>query len=198
MSSFTPSRVKRLNKMLDGSSLVFLGMMGCGKSAIGKMVATRLKLPFADSDAEIEVAAGRPVKDIFAEYGEEEFRRLEVKVIERLLEEGPKVLALGGGAFMRQETRDNINSAGLSIWLQADLDLLVTRVMRRPGKRPLLAKGNPREILSGLLAEREPVYSRARLHVPSTDGTKAETRNVVLEAIEAHMIAETSRKETAQ
>ena len=183
--------------MLDGSSLVFLGMMGCGKSAIGKMVATRLRLPFADSDAEIEVAAGRPVKDIFSDYGEEEFRRLEVKVIERLLEEGPKVLALGGGAFMREETRANIDASGLSVWLQADLDLLEKRVARRPGKRPLLAKGNPRQILSNLLAEREPVYSKARLHVPSTNGTKAQTRDVVLEAIETHLKAATTIKQEA-
>ena len=181
------SQSKKLVQRLENSSLVFLGMMGCGKSAIGKMIATRLGLPFKDSDTEIESAAGRSVKEIFEEFGEPEFRRLETRVIERLLSEGPMVLALGGGAFMSEETRTNINSSAISIWLKADIELLLARVARRPGKRPLLKTGDPREILLKLLAEREPVYSLASLHVSSKSGSKSETRDHVINELETFL-----------
>lgn len=188
------SRAQKLSDNLDGRSIVLLGMMGCGKSAIGKMLARKLGLPFKDADIEIEEAAGRTVAEIFEEYGEEEFRRLETRVIDRVLNEGPVTLALGGGAFMSEETREAISANGLSVWLKADLELLLERVGRRPGKRPLLKTGNPREILSNLLEIREPVYALADVHVKSRKGTKSEMRDTLLTALEKHFeeTAETS------
>jgi shikimate kinase len=187
MTNRRQSRANRILSRLNGRSIVLLGMMGCGKSAIGKMVARKLGLEFKDADTEIEAAAGRTVADIFAEYGEEEFRRLEERVIERILSEGPVLLALGGGAFMAQPTRAVISRHGLSVWIKADLDLLMERVGRRPNKRPLLKQGDPREILSKLLQVREPVYAKAELHIQSQSGTKSEMRNVVLEALDEHL-----------
>lgn len=181
------SRSNRILSQLDGRSIVFLGMMGCGKSAIGKMVARRMDLEFVDADTEIEIAAGRAVSDIFAEYGEEEFRRLEQKVIERVLENGPVLLALGGGAFMAETTREIIAKHGLSVWLKADLDLLLERVGRRPNKRPLLKNGDPKEILTNLLKVREPVYAQAELHIQSQGGTKSDMRDIVMDALDEHL-----------
>ena len=181
------SRSKRVLSELDGRSIVFLGMMGCGKSAIGKMVARKLELEFVDADTEIELAAGRSIPDIFEEYGEEEFRRLEMKVIERVLEEKQVLLALGGGAFMSEPTREIIFKHGLSVWLKAELELLLERVGRKPNKRPLLKKGNPKEILQNLLETRNPIYSLAELHVDTKPGTKSEMREVVLNAIDEHL-----------
>lgn len=181
------SRSQRLLDQLDGRSLVLLGMMGCGKSAIGKMLARKLGLAFVDADHEIEEAAGRTVAEIFEDYGEEEFRRLETRVIDRVLSDGPVLLALGGGAFMAEDTRSAIAEKGLSIWLKADLDLLLERVSRRPGKRPLLKTGNPRDILINLLKTREPVYALADLHVTSQRLTKSQMRDVVLADLENHL-----------
>lgn len=181
------SRSKRILSALDGRSIVFIGMMGCGKSAIGKMVARKLELEFVDADTEIEIAAGRSIPDIFSEYGEEEFRRLEMKVIERVLNEKQVLLALGGGAFMSEPTREVIFRHGLSVWLKADLQLLLERVGRKPNKRPLLMKGNPREILENLLKVRTPVYSMAQVHVESFPGTKTEMREQVLNALDEHL-----------
>ncbi len=187
MANRRQSRTNRILSQLDGRSIVLLGMMGCGKSAIGKMVARRLGLEFVDADTEIELAAGRAVSDIFAEYGEEEFRRLEEKVIERILEDGPVLLALGGGAFMAEPTRQIVAKYGLSVWIKVDLELLLERVGRRPNKRPLLKNGNPKEILTNLLEIREPVYAKAELHIESKGGTKSEMRNVVMDALDEHL-----------
>lgn len=189
MANRRQSRSNRILSKLNGRSIVFLGMMGCGKSAIGKMVARRLELEFVDADSEIELAAGRSVADIFADYGEEEFRRLEEKVIHRVLEDGPVLLALGGGAFMAEGTRDIISKYGLSVWLKADLDLLLERVGRKPNKRPLLKKGNPREILQHLLEVRNPVYAKAELHIQSQGGTKSDMRDIVMDALDEYLKA---------
>ena len=185
------SRRGRLLARIGTRSIVLLGMMGCGKSAIGKMLARRLGIEFVDADAEIETAAGRSVADIFEEYGEAEFRRLETRVIDRVLNDGPVLLALGGGAFMADDTREAIREKGLSVWLKADIDLLLKRVSKRPGKRPLLKTGDPREILQNLLEKREPVYALADVHVTSRGGTKAEMRDLVMESIEKHLERET-------
>ena len=143
-----PSKENKILKALQGRSIVLVGIMGCGKSAIGKLAAKKLGLKFVDADIEIEKAAGRSVADIFEEYGEEEFRRLEAKVIDRLLDGKSCVLALGGGAFMNDTTRENILQKAVSIWIKADLDVLTARVLRKPGKRPLLATGDPRKKLN--------------------------------------------------
>lgn len=189
MANRRKSRTNKILTQLDGRSIVFLGMMGCGKSAIGKMVARRLGLEFVDADSEIELAAGRSVADIFADYGEEEFRRLEAQVIKRVLADGPVLLALGGGAFMSEQTRDIIQQYGLSVWLKADLDLLLERVGRKPNKRPLLKTGNPREILQHLLEVRNPIYAKADLHIQSQGGTKSEMRDIVIDALDEHLKA---------
>ncbi len=187
MAQRKPARDQRIRNALNGRNIVFLGMMGSGKSAIGKMVARRLGFEFRDADAEIEEAAGRSVSDIFAQYGEDEFRRLEQRVIDRVLSDGPLLLALGGGAFMHEDTRKLVEREALSVWLNADLEIILERVSRRPGKRPLLKTGDPREIIAKLMKKRDPVYALADVHVMSHGGTKAEMRDFVLDKIDQYL-----------
>ncbi len=147
-------------------TLVLVGLMGAGKTCIGRELAGRLGLPFIDADAEIEVAAGCSVEDIFSLFGETEFRAGERRVIARLFDNPVHVMATGGGAFMDPETRKIIKDRAISIWLRADLDLLVSRVSRR-NNRPLLKGGDTRQILERLIAERYPVYGEADIVVDS-------------------------------
>ncbi len=153
---------------LGQRSVVLVGLMGCGKSAIGRRLAGRLSLPFIDADEEIERAAGKSIEDIFAEHGEPYFRDGERRVLARLLRSGPQVLATGGGAFMNEETRAAIAESGVSVWLKADLPLLVRRVGKR-GNRPLLKAGDPETVLRNLMATRYPVYAAADITVESRD-----------------------------
>jgi shikimate kinase len=153
---------------LGSRSIVLIGMMGAGKSSIGKRLAARLGIPFADADAAIEEAAGMSIPDIFDAHGEPSFRSGEARVIARLLEAGPQVLATGGGSFMNSETRERIHEKGISVWLKADVDVLLRRVKRRDN-RPLLKSDDPAATLADLLAAREPVYSQAHLTVMSRD-----------------------------
>lgn len=150
-------------------TVVLVGMMGVGKSTVGRRLAQRLGCGFVDADTAIEEAAGCTISEFFARHGEAEFRAGERRVIQRLLEGAPKVLATGGGAFMDAETRRCVREHGVSIWLRADIDVLLRRVGRR-GNRPLLAQGDPREILEKLLAARNPVYAEADFAVDSDDG----------------------------
>lgn len=150
-------------------TLALVGLMGAGKTTIGRRLAKRLGVPFFDADAEIEKAAGRTVTEIFADFGEAEFREGERKVIARLVEEGPCVLATGGGAFMNDETRALIRGRALSVWLRVDLDVLVERVSRR-NTRPLLRGKDPKEILTQLADERYPIYAEADMVVDSGAG----------------------------
>ena len=154
---------------LGSRSIVLVGMMGVGKSSIGRRLATRLGIPFVDADTEIEKAAGMSITDIFAHRGEADFRSGEARVIARLLDGGPQVLAAGGGAFMNEGTREAICAKGVSIWLQADLDVLFRRISKRRNERPLLQTGDPEATLRALLAEREPTYARADLTVHSRE-----------------------------
>ncbi len=174
---------RSIREMLGNRPVVFVGMMGSGKSAIGRMVADELKLRFVDSDAEIVAAAGMSITEIFEKFGEEHFRSGEKRVVHRLLAEGPLVLSLGGGAFIPQETRDEIAALGISVWLKADIDLLMSRVLRRPKARPLLQTPDPKATLADLLARREPVYQLADIHVESSRLSKRETRDDVLLAL---------------
>lgn len=153
---------------LGRRSIVLIGMMGAGKSSIGRRLAARLGIPFSDADAEIEEAAGMSVADIFQAHGEPSFRSGEARVIARLLENGPQVLATGGGSFMNPETRDRIHEKGISVWLKADVEVLLRRVRRR-NDRPLLRNDDPSMTLTNLLAAREPIYSEANLTVVSRD-----------------------------
>jgi shikimate kinase len=157
-----------LTAALGSRSIVLVGMMGAGKSSIGRRLAARLGIPFADADAAIEEAAGMSVADIFQVHGEPSFRSGEARVITRLLENGPQVLATGGGAFINPQTRDRIHERGISIWLKADMEVLVRRLRRR-NDRPLLKTDDPAATLTDLLAAREPIYSRAHLSVVSRD-----------------------------
>lgn len=161
-----------------------VGLMGAGKSSIGRRLATRLDLPFVDADTEIEAAAGCTIAEFFERHGEAEFRDGERRVIARLLEDEPKVLATGGGAFMDAETRAAIAQAGISVWLRADLDTLVRRTARRTD-RPLLNNGNPTNTLESLMETRHPVYAQADIVVDSNDGPPDETVEHVVEALAA-------------
>ena len=155
---------------LDRRSIVLVGMMGAGKSSVGRRVALRLGIPFVDADTEIEKAAGMAITDIFAIRGEAEFRAGEARVILRLLEGGPQVLATGGGAFINPDTRAAIAAKGISIWLKAEPDVLMKRIKRRQD-RPLLHTADPAATLRKLLEEREPVYALADLTVQSREVT---------------------------
>jgi shikimate kinase len=142
-------------------TLVLVGLMGAGKSAVGRRLAKALGAPFADADEEIVTAAGMSIPDIFAAYGESEFRELERRVVARLLAGPPLVLALGGGAFIDPQTRARVKARARSVWLRADLNTLVSRTARKKGTRPLLTQGDPRQILAALMACRYPIYAEA-------------------------------------
>lgn len=148
-------------------SLVLVGLMGAGKSSIGRRLAKVLAADFADADDEIVAAAGMTIPEIFSAYGEPEFRDLERRVVARLLQRPPLVLALGGGAFINPVTRANVRSTGRSVWLRADLDTLLARIQRKRGTRPLLNEGDPRATLARLMEERYPIYAEAD-HVVDT------------------------------
>jgi shikimate kinase len=154
---------------LDRRSVVLVGMMGVGKSSIGRRLATRLGIPFVDADAEIEKAAGMSISDIFARHGEADFRSGEARVIARLLDTGPQVLATGGGAFMNEATRATIKIKGVSIWLAAEFDVLVRRIAKRKNERPMLQTDDPAATLRQLIALREPTYALADLTVQSRE-----------------------------
>lgn len=166
--------------------VVLIGLMGAGKSSVGAKLADLLGASFRDSDHEIESAANMTVPEIFERYGEAHFRDGERRVIARLLAEGPKVLATGGGAFMNAQTRAIIAQKAVSVWLKADLDLLVQRTAGR-GHRPLLNRGSPRDILKGLMDVRYPVYGQADVHVRSRPGlTHEQMARRIVAALEDH------------
>jgi shikimate kinase len=177
--------IDAVKRSLNGRSIVLVGLMGAGKSTIGRRLAQKLGLEFTDADAEIERAAGKTVPDIFRDHGEAYFRDGERKVIARLLESGPKVLATGGGAFMNEETRHNIARRGISVWLKADVDLLMMRVRRRDN-RPLLKAEDPEEIMRQLIAQRYPVYGHADVTVESRDVPHNSIVSDVIRALAAH------------
>jgi shikimate kinase len=171
---------------LGARSIVLVGMMGAGKSTIGRRLAARLRLPFTDADTEIEAAAGMSIPDIFEIRGEAQFRDGEARVIARLLDHGPIVLATGGGAFMREETRDRIRAKAISIWLRADADVIMRRVRRR-ADRPLLQTADPEATVNRLLGEREPVYQNADLTILSRDVPHDRIVEECIEALRARL-----------
>ncbi len=167
-------------------TIVLVGLMGAGKSCIGRHLAVALGLKFVDADAEIERAAGCTIEDIFERHGEAAFRDGERRVIERLLGQAVQVLATGGGSFMDSKTRAAIHERAISVWLRADLDLLLKRTSRR-NNRPLLKRGDPRAILEGLMADRYPVYGEANVVVDSVDGPPEVTVERVRAAVERYL-----------
>ena len=175
-------------------TIALIGLMGAGKSTIGRRLAAFLEVPFIDADAEIEAAAGCSIDDIFASRGEAEFRAGERRVITRLLDGPPHVLATGGGAFLDPGTRARIAAKSVSVWLRADLDILISRCRRR-AHRPLLKGGDPRKILAELMAKRYPVYAEADITVDSVDGPHDA---VVAKIIDALVARERPTREPSQ
>lgn len=163
-------------------SIVLVGMMGAGKSSIGKKLAHKLGMKFADADDEIETAAGMKISEIFERFGEPYFRDGERRVIARLMEGRPMVIATGGGAFINDETRALILDRGRSIWLDADLDILVERVSRR-GHRPLLKGKNAREVLRELGEMRNPYYAQANIHIRTDTAPHAQAVEIIVKAL---------------
>ncbi len=172
---------------MDDRSVILVGLMGVGKSSIGKRLARRLGMPFVDADAEIVKAAGCSIADIFERFGEAAFREGERRVIDRLLRSGAQVMATGGGAYLDAETRAQIRQSGVSVWLRADLDILVRRLTRRSHERPLLKNGDIRETLSRLIDERYPVYAEADIVVDTADEALDVTVERVIEALRSHV-----------
>jgi shikimate kinase len=169
---------------LGARSIVLVGMMGAGKSTIGRRLASRLRLPFLDADSEIEAAAGMSIPDIFETHGEPHFRDGEARVIARLLDTGPAVVATGGGAFMREETRRRIRDKAVSVWLKADAEIILRRVKRR-ADRPLLQTADPAATVARLIEEREPMYRGADVTVWSREVPHEKIVDECLEALRA-------------
>ena len=170
---------------LGTRSIVMVGLMGCGKSSVGRRLAAGLELPFVDADDEIEAAAHMTIPEIFAQHGEPYFRNGERRVIARLLSGGPQVLATGGGAYMNAETPENIRCSGYTIWLKAELPILMRRVMKREN-RPLLKAADPESVMRGFIEVRYPVYAQADLTI--------ESRDVVHEVVVAEIMAALAKK----
>ncbi len=173
---------------LGNRSIVFVGLMGAGKTAIGRKVAAELGIPFVDSDHEIETVSRTTIPDLFELYGEPEFRSLEQRVIGRLLERGPQILSTGGGAFMNAQTREVVAMRGLSVWLKADIDVLMDRVSKKQN-RPLLKNADPRGVMLRLIDERYPVYALADITVVTRDDAKDVIAREVIAAIGDRLVA---------
>jgi shikimate kinase len=174
---------------LGDRSIVLIGMMGVGKSSIGRRLGSRLGVPFVDADTEIEQAAGMSIADIFARHGEAAFRSGEARVIARLLNGGPQVLATGGGAVMNEATRALIKERGVSIWLSAELDLLLRRISKRKAERPMLQTDDPAATLRDLLTTRQPIYAQADITVQSRDVPHDAIVTEIIEALAAFLSA---------
>ncbi|MEQ1900725.1 MAG: shikimate kinase [Devosia sp.] len=184
----TPSREDHKDELaafLAGRPVVLVGMMGAGKTTVGRRLASRMGRRFIDSDEEVERAAGMSIEDIFAAHGEADFRAGEQRVIARLLKEPDLVLGTGGGAFINAETRALVKSAAISVWIKADFDLLFHRVQRR-SNRPLLKTANPRETLKTLIEQRYPIYAEADVTVQSKDVPQDQVASEVIDALLAH------------
>ncbi|OHV75335.1 shikimate kinase [Ensifer sp. LCM 4579] len=181
---------ERAKRALGRRNLIFIGLMGAGKSAIGRMTAQALGVPFVDSDHEIERVSRMTISELFAAYGEEEFRALEARVLKRLLRSGPRVVSTGGGAYVNERSRRQIKKGGLTVWLNAELDVLWERVNKRD-TRPLLKTENPKQTLENLMRARYPIYAEADLVVLSRDVKKEMMVEEVLAAIADCKKAET-------
>jgi shikimate kinase len=175
-----------LNALLAGRPIVLVGMMGAGKTTVGRRLANRLGRHFIDSDEEVEKAAGMSIEDIFKLHGEADFRAGEVKVIARLLKEDGLVLGTGGGAFINADTRNLVKDTALSVWIKADFELLFSRVSRR-SNRPLLKTANPRETLQKLIDARYPIYAEANVTIVSRDVPQDQVASDVIDALLDHL-----------
>jgi shikimate kinase len=174
--------IENIREKLGNHPIVLVGLMGAGKSSIGRRLAEKLNFPFVDADHEIEVAADKSIAEIFADHGEAYFREGERRVISRLIENGAQVLATGGGAFINDDTRERIAGHGVSVWLKADLPLLMKRVNKR-ADRPLLLNDNPQAVMQRLMDERYPVYAKADVTVESRDVQHTQMVNDVIKML---------------
>jgi shikimate kinase len=181
-----PMPAGHLLAALGGRSIVLVGMMGAGKSSVGRRLAARLGLPFVDADDEIESAAGMTIPEIFARHGEAAFRSGEQRVIARLLDAGPQVLATGGGAFMSEQTRAALHEKGVSVWLKAEFEVLMRRIKRR-SDRPMLHTEDPAATLHQLMESRYPVYAEADLTIESRDVPHGAVVDQIVAALEQHL-----------
>jgi shikimate kinase len=180
-----------ISAALGRRSIVLVGMMGSGKSSVGRRLAARIGIPFVDADAEIEKAAGMSITDIFAVRGEAEFRSGEARVIRRVLQGGPQVVSTGGGAFMDPETRAAVAASGISIWLNAEFDILMKRIRRRHD-RPLLKNSDPGATLRKLMTERDPIYALADLIVESRDEPHDRIVDDIVRALHLHLVSQSA------
>eukprot|EP01133_Synstelium_polycarpum_P029868 gene29868-36772_t len=181
-----PELARSIRERLGHRFIVLVGLMGAGKSTVGKKLASLVELPFFDADNEIEKVSTMTIPELFEAYGEAEFRDLERRVIARMLEDGPIVLATGGGAYMNEQTRGAIASEGISIWLNAELDVLMNRVVRKQN-RPLLKSDNPRAVMERLMSERYPVYAQADLTILSREEKKEIIALEAMQAVSQHL-----------
>jgi shikimate kinase len=179
--------VKQIREALGPRSVVLVGLMGAGKSSNGRRLGQKLGLAFIDADVEIEKAAGMTIPEIFEKHGEPYFRSGEVRVVARLLDGGPQVLATGGGAYMNGETRARIRAQGVSVWLKADIDVLLKRVRRR-ADRPLLKADDPEQVLRRLMDQRYPVYAEADLTVVSREASHEDIVDEVIGQLAGHLV----------
>ena len=167
--------------------VVLVGLMGAGKSTVGRRLARRLRLPFIDSDAAIEDAVGLPAGEVFQRYGEAEFRDGERRLVARLIDGGIRVIATGGGAYVNEQTRRLLNERAITVWLDAPVDLLAERTARRPETRPMLNDGDRSEILERLIGERGPKYAEAHIRIPSSGGSHSEVVDAIVAALQEHV-----------
>ena len=177
--------INTLPHWLKDRFIILVGLMGAGKTKLGRILASSINVPFIDTDAEIEKAAGYSIQEIFDRFGEPHFRDGERRVIKRLLTDQPAVLATGGGAYMDEQLREAMSEHGITIWLRADLELLVKRTKYRSG-RPLLNKGNTREILSGLMASRYPVYAKSDIIIDVSEEPATKTALRIINLLTNH------------
>jgi shikimate kinase len=183
-----PCDADALRARLGRRAIVLVGMPGSGKSSIGRRLAQWLGLPFADADAEIEQAAGMSIIDIFASRGEAEFRAGEARVIARLIDERPQVIATGGGAFMNPDTRALIGARAVSVWLKAEIPVLLRRVKRK-SERPLLQTADPEATLRRLLGDRDSTYAEADIVIPSHEGPHEAVVEAIVAALDHRLAA---------
>ncbi len=192
----SPKSIDQLRTRLGDRSIVIIGLMGAGKTTVGRRLAERLRLGFTDADAEIEKAAGQTIAEIFAQHGEPYFREGERKVIARLLRSGPQVLATGGGAFMSEETRKAVSESAVSVWLKASLPLLMKRVRRR-SHRPLLQAADPEAVMRDLMEKRYPVYGEADIAIETRDIPHNVIVNDVIGALMRYVLGDECSNEEA-
>ena len=179
-------QIERVLAQLGQRCVVLVGMMGAGKTSIGRRLANLMHLPFLDADSEIEKAANLTIAEIFAKHGEADFREGEKRVVARLLGSGPAVLATGGGAYMNEETRERCRAEGVTIWLKADAPVLLERV-RKKGNRPLLDRPDPEAVIRQLLAEREPIYALADIIIASREGPHQAVIGEIVSALDRYL-----------